>query len=154
MHTLLAIAARPHPSARHEHVHAHVHVPETHHNAAVSADRYMYTPTDLVTRPLEARPYERHHQVRMREWILDTERLSVFCTLRVVERACHALLNAMALSMNQQPRTALGLVWDRHRALDGFHGLPAPLKRRSREAGNWIYSKRNVRAILHGLQDS
>ena len=71
MHTLLAIAARPHPSARHQ----HVHVPETHHNAAVSADRY--TPTDLVTRPLEARPYEmsvcheRHHQVRMREWILD-----------------------------------------------------------------------------------
>ena len=41
-----------------------------------------------------------------------------------------------------------------HRALDGYHGLPAPLKRRSRGAGNWIYSERNVRAILHGLQDS
>ena len=35
-----------------------------------------------------------------------------------------------------------------------FHGLPAPLKRRSRGAGNRIYSERNVRAILHGLQDS
>ena len=56
--------------------------------------------------------------------------------------------------MNQKGGTALGLVWDRRRALDGFHGLPAPLKRRSRGAGNWIYSKRNVRAILHGLQDS
>ena len=50
VHTLLAIAARPHPSARHE----HVHVPETHHYAAVSADRYTPCNRPGLTRPLEA----------------------------------------------------------------------------------------------------
>ena len=98
-----------------------------------------------------------HRDVTAKSHICHTLSQAVATTVTPVT-PCHRvsihLSTCKQVDISPLRRGVLGLVWDRRRALDGFHGLPAPLKRRSRGAGNWIYSKRNVCAILHGLQDS